>query len=607
MKNAGCRCVTMVLGLGFSLLVAFPACAYIDMGPTLGRVLREADSIALVEVTRFSASNGLVALKLVRSHKGKADADTFKHQVLRSDETSVDHPILEWADSGRRAVLFMSPKTVLVCIGRGWYQVHLSDDGWWRIGAPRPDLPLAFYGTVTRLSEALESILANKSAVITTMPHGAQGVGASFNLAFNRSNLPGLVEVQRIRADSSMPAMAGAVLANPAYLVGPGPAGEEDLPALRQKLRSPDATVRAETVGDLGSLGLKAAPALQEVVELLTDPSAMVRTEAAAAVLRIRERDSRALRVLSESLSSENVVVRRHGARAVGFAGQAGAPLAEPLGKLLRDPDVLVRRAALEAIATLGPAAAATASHLVPLLEDPQTTVDAADALGRIGPSAQDALGSLAKLLASPSRNVRWAAVRAMAQIGGDEASPAVRFMTSELRTASEMDTYNILIYLAMLGPVAKEALPAIQNARIRNPFLKQATSWIIDPDRDLPGGAMGGADFAQWVLEASLSELGERLKPAALTLARRVEQGRTRDLPPWAYKLLSRFPEQSLEVLAPGLEGRDVTTRERSVVALGYMGVAARPARERIKRAAARAEDERERLLFAWCLREVE
>src|SRR5262249_28791623 len=154
---------------------------------------------------------------------------------------------------------------------------------------------------------------------------------------------------------------------------------------------------------------------------------------------------------------------------------------------------------ALQAIATLGPAAAKARDSVTSLLDQPEIAIDAADALGRMGPTARGSLGSLAKLMASDAPAMRWAAVRAMAQIGGEEARPAVEFMIRELPKATEVDGYNMLIYLALVGPVAKDALPAVRKARVKNPVLRQITSWAIDPDAELPSvpmlGGMGEMD----------------------------------------------------------------------------------------------------------------
>ena len=72
----------------------------------------------------------------------------------------------------------------------------------------------------------------------------------------------------------------------------------------------------------------------------------------------------------------------------------------------------------MQAIATLGPVAAKAADAVVPLLDDPQLAVDAADALGRIGPAAKPVPKPLVAMLSSEQAATQWAALRAMAQIG---------------------------------------------------------------------------------------------------------------------------------------------------------------------------------------------
>src|SRR5262249_56024997 len=108
-------------------------------------------------------------------------------------------------------------------------------------------------------------------------------------------------------------------------------------------------------------------------------------------------------------------------------------------------------------------------------------------ALGRLGPAARPALEALARMLTAEAAAWRWAAVRAMAQIGGDEAAPAVRFMIRELPAATDVDGYNMLIYLALLGPVARDAIPPVQSSRVRNPVLRQITTSATHPCTHFP------------------------------------------------------------------------------------------------------------------------
>jgi hypothetical protein len=135
-------------------LIATPSLAYVDMAPTLGSIVRDAQTIAVVEVDRFRPETGALILKKVRDLKGKADA-SLKHQLLRDGESAVEPALFEWAEPGRRGILLVSNRTALVCVGRGWYQANASADGWWRIGAPRPDLPLAYGGNDSRLTSAI--------------------------------------------------------------------------------------------------------------------------------------------------------------------------------------------------------------------------------------------------------------------------------------------------------------------------------------------------------------------------------------------------------------------------------------------------------------------
>ncbi len=510
----------LVLAAAWSLSTVAPVHAYVDLAPTLGKIVRESQTITVAEVDRFNRERGAVILKKVRDLKGQSGADPIKQALVRENEAGPDRAILEWAEPAARCLIFLTGRTGLVCVGEGWYQIHAADDGWWRIGVSRPDLPLAYYGTVSRLAAAIPRLVTGKTAVITALPHGADREGASFDLALNRASLPGLVKVERIRASLRMPDVAMAVGANAAYVVGQGQAGREDVPGLREKLRADDALVRAESAADLGSLGAAAADAAGDLAKRLGDENSLVRFAAAAALLRIKPRDTAATEALAKGLASDDAGTRRRAARATGLAGASAAPLATPLARLLSDADSLVRRTALQAIATLGPAASPAREAVTVLLGTRETAIDAADALGRMGPAARPSLKGLAKMLSAEAATERWAAVRAMAQIGGDDAAPAAQFMIRELPTASEIDGYNMLIYLALLGPVAHDAIPAVRSARIRNMWLKEITAWVINPGTELPrvGFGMGnGIDPGQLILESFVREVGDHLKPVAL------------------------------------------------------------------------------------------
>src|ERR1041384_3545533 len=183
----------------------------------------------------------------------------------------VPRPIIQWAAPGTRGGMFASNTAALVCFGQGWYQVRLTG-GTWKLDKERPDLPLAYYGPVSTLAQGVEAMLAGKSAVITVVAHGADNEAASFDLALNRQSLPGMVRLQRLKADMNMPGSAMSA-ANPAYLIGPGSVDVAQVPELIERLKSPDGLVRAEAADDLRTLGKKAKAAAPELAKLLNDTS----------------------------------------------------------------------------------------------------------------------------------------------------------------------------------------------------------------------------------------------------------------------------------------------------------------------------------------------
>jgi hypothetical protein len=620
--------------------------AYIDMAPTLAKIMTDSRSIAVVEVTEFDRAKRMVVLKEVRALKGELTADPIRHEMTSEEGGVIPRHILQWAGPGARAVLFVSRNTALVCVGQGWYQARSTGAGLWKLGKDRPDLPLAYYGSLSRLVDSIERMLAGQDTILTVVAHGAQDEAASFDLALNRTSVPELVRIQRIRANMKMPPMVMAASSNPAYFIGVGAVDEADLPGLLAKLQSSDPMVRADAAEDLRRLGPRAKDAQEPLAKLLGDPAAPVRVAAGAALLRINPKNIRGIEPLRKGLDSIDATERRDAARATGLAGPAAAGLAPKLAVLLKDSDESTRITALQAISMLGPAASKARDAVVALLDNPDLAVDAADALGRIGPAAQPVPGQLVKMLSSDSSAVQWAAVRAMAQIGGEEAHPAADFMIRTLPGASEVEGYNMMIYLALLGSVARDAADVLGSAHIKHPVLPSVTRWAISGGTSLPwlggpggrgsgrgpggpgfggggspiatrrdwepgpggpgGGMGGGGDIGSIVYQALVRELGERLCPTARLLVQKIMDGTAGNVPAWGYEILACAPDETINALVPHLADDNIVMRERATVALGYMGPAASPAGERVTAALAKVSSEREKRLMEWCLREI-
>ncbi|MGA2496678.1 MAG: hypothetical protein ABSH20_02995 [Tepidisphaeraceae bacterium] len=290
------------------------------------------------------------------------------------------------------------------------------------------------------------------------------------------------------------------------------------------------------------------------------------------------------------------------------MSGPAARVLVPRLVTFLSDADVSVQSAALEAIATLGPDAGDARDAVVKLLDDPRFVCDAADALGRLGPAARPAMKPLTNLLQSDDRSARWAAVRAIVQIGGPEASPAVDFLLTEIENARGRDLYNISVYLGILGPVAQRAMPALQQARQRDRELCAMALWAIQPGKAFPWqwGYVVDRDMDRWLFEAYIREMGPRAEPAARALAAAVIAGTAGHVPSWGYQLLIDYPRESLAALQKALTSDDPAARQRVLTALGYMGPAATPARAAIE-ALATSTDFRSQRLVTWALRRID
>lgn len=612
------HCLRFFLVLLLAINAAGRVYAYVDLAPTLSRIIQDSQTIGVIELVEFISAEQTLLLKPVRSLKGDFGKELIRHGIAATADT-VTSVIVRWAQPGAKAVLFSSRTTSLVCVGEGWYQVRASPSGTWTTGAYRPDLPLAYYGSLTRLVDSIELMIAGKDAVITTVAYGSEDVQTSFDLALNRTSLPALTRVRRIRANLRMPPMVMAVSANPAYLIGPGRVDQSDLPGLLQKLESPDANARAEAAEDLRNLPEISPDATPRLQSLLSDAALSVRLNAAIALLQTESARKQALDVLRTSLETADVKVSRAAVITVARDHLAPTFFVPQCIALLNSSDEIIQSTALEALSVAGPPAAPAVGAITALLARPSLEIAAADALGRIGPAAQSSMDALAKLLSSDQSLVRWAGVRAMSQIGGPKARPAVQFMIKALEHASEVEGYNMMIYLSLLGPDAKEAVPTLRNVRIKNPVLPTATLWAIQPEdgfpwqrRDragMPGFGDGGGEgpeFARFIYEAYVRELGPRLKPAALHLAAQIMNGSAGDVPQWGYKILACGGDEVISGLTSHLSQDSLVKRERAAVALGYLGPAAAASNDSLSKAITHAPTQQEKLLLQWAQREV-
>lgn len=127
------------------------------------------------------------------------------------------------------------------------------------------------------------------------------------------------------------------------------------------------------------------------------------------------------------------------------------------LKALLNDEDWLVRLDAAEALGKIGPRAKTTIPDLMRLLKDQNVLLSyaAAEALGKMGPQV---IRPLTELLKAKDKDVRWAAMEALRQVG-PAAVPALMDLLKD-----KEDRLEAAVALGNIGPKAKAAIPALME-----------------------------------------------------------------------------------------------------------------------------------------------
>jgi HEAT repeat protein len=382
---------------------------------------------------------------------------------------------------------------------------------------------------------------------------------------------------------------------------------------------------RVEAVDEVRRMGEAGRGALEDVRGLLDDPQAAVRLHAAAAVLALEPGRERAREVLITGLRDESADVRREAARCLGRLGKgtgfavpalvasldpkrgedeavavieaigwAGAPLGSR-ERLSPRPSPGAPAEGKKAGAAVGRSADASAEQkLIALLDDVGLRVYAAEALGRLGATA--ALPKLAGMLTSGDADVQWAAARAMVLIGGEGARPVVPFLIKRLEVAPRgRELYQLTWLLGLLGPVAREALPALAEARARDNELASMAMWAVTPEAAMPWqlGYRADRDCDLWLFADYIERMGERSGGAAVAMAEKVVNGRAGRVPSWGYHLLVARADAAVPVLvAVAREGSAGARRMRAVETLGGMGPAAKDAIPALKELAGGADE---------------
>src|SRR5262245_186730 len=472
----------VLLALG----AAAPTPAYIAALPTLGKVTRDAEHVVVLRVDKVSREKQVVILSKVADLKGTDAADVVKHKLTDGSHPRQAHMILDWAEPGQVAVCFHNDKVSLTCIGAFWYECAAGEAPWWTMTVGRPELSYAYSGSTAKLRDHVKAIVAGRETVVTALKFRlfTPGPGSahqwdqwdSVEAVGTRRLMRGKDwPVWRIKASLKTPNNLPELMRVPELLVGDGPGGPDDVPALVKALAHEEARVRAEAAEDLALIGAPArdaVPALRKVAE--GDPDPLTRLVAARAVAAIDPKDTAAVPALIEALTDRSGKVRKKAAECLGDLGSGGKAAVGALVKAMGDSDPAVSWAAIDALGQIGPDAEPAVPGLVEALKEPGTRGAAVDALGQIGRKARLAIPALEKVLKGDDAAVRWAAASALVRIGGPGVKAGTRYL---LETASRdyernwTDANNIL-----QSPASREALPAMLDA-VRDPAVRKIAS----------------------------------------------------------------------------------------------------------------------------------
>jgi hypothetical protein len=141
--------------------------AYVEAPYSLGRVLSESTHAVLVEVTRVNKEKGLVIYKKVQDIKGKHPTAEIKHNIgKRGFHPREAQNIMDWAEPGKRAIVFHNGGASETCIGGYWYQCY-SEGEWWGMTHAEPYMLRTFVGDCDKLSAAVAQMLAGKEVQVT--------------------------------------------------------------------------------------------------------------------------------------------------------------------------------------------------------------------------------------------------------------------------------------------------------------------------------------------------------------------------------------------------------------------------------------------------------
>jgi HEAT repeat protein len=311
--------------------------------------------------------------------------------------------------------------------------------------------------------------------------------------------------------DSNLQLLAATVLASI------GPDGAEAVPALTKLIHSKDPHTSREALLALGSIGPQAKQSSAEVIAVLNDSKSADRAAAAFALGKMKSPDAVApLKAVLEKTEDPTLQLSTATALLEIDPHEQNLHLALPklsMALNARHHDLRIEAAA--AIGRIGPPARPTLHALRRALKDdhPDVRTEVLLAMAAIGPESRPAVPDIVAQLDDPSPEMREVVCHALGRIGhgATEAVPALQKLSHSRNRDERTDALWALVLIAPDAESIKQAIPLLAG------LLQSTDPDPIRADAAATLGKIGShSDEARHALQAALKDSSEVVRKAA-------------------------------------------------------------------------------------------
>lgn len=313
---------------------------------------------------------------------------------------------------------------------------------------------------------------------------------------------------------------------------------------------------------------------------------------------------------LAKALHDVYPEVRKSAAKALG---QIGRPAANALVEALTTRDAGIRKMAAQALGQAGPDVKKAVPDLIEALQDKVNDVRMAaiDALGEMGEEGKEAAPQLARLLRDPNLRVRERVRAALASIGPAAVEPLSNALGEEEKIEVRMDAIQLI---AVFGPAAKKAVPALRNAlkdgdpRIRAAAANALGKMELDGADAVPDLLTALKDKKLAVQSEAVTALMLLTSAGVPDLLPKVREAdrKGRWVAPVSMAQMAAKPANDLAGLVKALRDKDPQVRTKAALVLVALGPKAEPALPLLTRAL-EDEDAEVRLAVAMVIARLE